>query len=318
MAVIEQAHADNLNDGPGVGTVAPNKRAFPTSLLSRILHEPLAQFLFFGAVLFLFFYWRGGGSGGASNRIVITHAQIEQLAVGFERTWQRPPNPEELKGLIDEYVKEEIATREAVAMGLDRNDVIIRRRLRQKLEFIAAGNLETSAPTDAELQAWMNTHPDAFRSDPEVAFRQVYLSPQRHGASIKVDAAKILARLKEAGPDASTANLGDVTMLPAEQPLATLFDAERTFGEGFIRELMTVEPGQWTGPLESPFGMHLVLVSKKVAATQQPLSAVRQQAERAFVMEREKREIQNLYDRLLEKYTVKVDPLPAANSGAAK
>ena len=105
------------------------------SRMKALLREPLVHFLLLGGLLFLFFEWRGSG-GPTSSRIVITPGLVEHLASGFGRTWQRPPTDAELKGLIDDYVKEEIATREAVGMGLDRDDTIIRRRLRQKLEFL--------------------------------------------------------------------------------------------------------------------------------------------------------------------------------------
>ena len=139
------------------------------------------HFLAIGMLLFLVFHWRGG-SGPGSDRIVITPGQIDSMVAGFARTWQRPPTEQELKGLLDDYVREEMATREAVAIGLDRDDAIIRRRLRQKLEFMAADSVDATPPTDAELETWLKEHSDMFRTDPEVAFRQVYLSPERHGA----------------------------------------------------------------------------------------------------------------------------------------
>ena len=120
--------------------------------MKSVLREPLVHFLALGALLFLFFEWRGG-SGPGSSRIAITPGLIEHLTSGFARTWQRPPTDAEIKGLIDDYVKEEIATREALGMGLDRDDTIIRRRLRQKLEFLVEDAVSSSAPTDAELQA---------------------------------------------------------------------------------------------------------------------------------------------------------------------
>ena len=319
MEVTEVAQPDNLKETAVAGVVPSLQPNLAGGFLKRFLREPLVHFLFLGALLFLFFQWKGGGSGVTSNRIVITHSQIEQLAVGFARTWQKPPTEAELKGIIDEYVKDEVATREAVAMGLDRDDVIIRRRLRQKLEFIAEDTIASVPPTDADLNAWLTKHPEAFQSDPQVAFRQVYVSQQKHGASMHADAEKLLARLKAAGSNASIEHLGDPTMLPAEQPLAPLFDTARSFGDDFAKALMNAEPGQWTGPVESAFGLHLVLVSKKVPASQQSLSAIRPQVEREVLLERKKKELQALYDRLLEKYTVKIESLPAIpNGGAAK
>jgi hypothetical protein len=317
MDVTDLARDDNLKKFSAVGAASSNRRTFPGNFLQKILHEPLLHFLFLGAVLFLFFYWRGGGSGVTSNHIVVSRAQIEQLAVGFARTWQKPPTEAELKGLINEYVKEEMARREAVALGLDRDDVIIRRRLRQKLEFVAEDTSAATPLTDSELNAWMANHPDAFRSDPQVAFRQVYVSPQRHGASLKPNAVRLLAHLKAAGPNASIDHLGDPTMLPANQPLAPLFDTARTFGDDFAKALTSAAPGQWFGPVESPYGLHLVLVSKIVPASQQALSEVRPQVEREVLLDRKKKELQALYDRLLEKYTVKIEPLSSVPSGGA-
>ena len=122
------------------------------------------------------------------HRIVITPGQIDAMVASFARTWQRPPTEPELKGLVDDYVREEMATREAVAIGLDRDDTIIRRRLRQKLEFLAADSVDSVPPTDAELQSWLAEHPDAFRTEGEVAFRQVYLNPEKRGAAVEGDA----------------------------------------------------------------------------------------------------------------------------------
>ena len=161
--------------------------------------EPLVHFLAIGALLFLVFNWRGGG-GPSSNRIVITPGQIDSMVAGFGRTWQRPPTEQELKGLVDDYVREEMATREAMALGLDRDDTVIRRRLRQKLEFVAEDTIDAAPATDAELQAWLDAHPETFRTEPQVAFRQVYLSPDRRGAAVDADARALLAQLSAAGP----------------------------------------------------------------------------------------------------------------------
>ena len=317
MDVSDLAHPDDLTEFSTVAAAPPNHRTSYPLFVKRILHEPLFHFLFLGALLFLFFHWRGGDSGPGSTNIVVTQGQIEQLAGGFARAWQKPPNGAELKGLIDDYVKEEIATREAVAMGLDRGDTIVRRRLRQKLEFIAEDTVASAPPSDADLHAWMVQHPDAFRTEPQVAFRQVYVSPQQHGAAMLPYALRVLTRLKAAGPNASIEHLGDPTQMPAEQGLTPLFDTARSFGDDFARALMNAEPGKWVGPVESPYGLHLVLVSQKVPATQQPLSTVRDQVEREVQRERKKKELQSLYDRLLEKYTVKIAPLPTLPSGGA-
>jgi hypothetical protein len=286
--------------------------------MKSILREPLVHFLLLGALLFLYFEWRGSG-GPTSSRIVITPGLVEHLASGFGRTWQRPPTDAELKGLIDDYVKEEIATREAVGMGLDRDDTIIRRRLRQKLEFLVE-DASSSPPTDAELRAWLDEHPQSFRAEPQLAFRQVYVSPERRGASAGKDAEKLLARLRAKGQDAPTDGLGDASMLPSEQPLMPLREVARSFGDDFAQELLTIEPGRWVGPVESPYGIHLVLVQQRVAGAAPELAEIRPVVEREVLAARRKRDLDTLYERLLEKYTVTIEkpkakPLPATATG---
>jgi hypothetical protein len=128
----------------------------------RWWQEPLVHFLVLGALLFVAFdRWGAGGAG--TSRIVVTPGQIDAMASGFARTWQRPPTEEELKGLLDDHVREEIATREAMALGLDRDDTVIRRRLRQKFEFIAEDSIDATPPTEADLQRWLDAHPADFR-----------------------------------------------------------------------------------------------------------------------------------------------------------
>lgn len=275
-----------------------------------------------GALLFVYFEWSGGSGGPGSTRIDVTAGMVDHLASGFTRTWQRPPTDAELKGLVDDYVKEEIATREAAAMGLDRDDTIIRRRLRQKFEFLADEAVESSPPSDAEIQTWVDAHRDVVRSEPQLAFRQVYVSPGRRGASARAEAEKLLVRLRASGPELATDDLGDPSMLPAEQSLDALRAVSRSFGEDFAEELATIEPGQWTGPVESPYGLHLVLVTARVPAALPDLASIRPAVERELLAERRKAELDSLYGRLLQKYAIaieqpKVAALRAADGGEA-
>jgi parvulin-like peptidyl-prolyl isomerase len=277
------------------------------TLVRTLLREPLVHFLLFGALLFGWFARQGGGSGPGSTRITITPGLVEHLASGFTRTWQRPPTDAELKALIDDHVKEEIATREALAMGLDEDDAIIRRRLRQKLEFLVEDVVDQAPTSDAELQAWLDAHPEAFRAEAKVALRQVYVSVDRRGASARRDAERLLARLRAAGPGARSDDLGDASMLPRELPLGPLSEVARAFGKEFAARIDAVPPGKWTGPVESPYGLHLVLVVERVAPETPALADVRPLVERELQAERRKEQLQALYERLLEKYTVSVE-----------
>jgi hypothetical protein len=142
----------------------------------KFLREPLVHFLLLGAMLFGVFALRGDRSSAQTDQIVVTPGHIEHLTLSFTRTWQRPPTAQELAGLIEDYIREEVLYREALAMGLDRDDTIVRRRLRQKLEFLTEETTEMAPPSEAELQAFLQQHIDAFRVEPRLAFQHIYLS----------------------------------------------------------------------------------------------------------------------------------------------
>lgn len=275
--------------------------------IRAILREPLLHFLVLGGLLFLWYQWSGGRSGPGSNRIVLTGGRVASLAAGFEKTWQRPPTDAELKGLVDDYVREEIAAREAAAAGLDQDDTIIRRRLRQKLEFLAEEAIDSSPPGEAELQAWLDGHADAYRIEPQVAFRQVYVSRDRRGRSAEADARALLPKLEAAGPDGSIEGLGDSLMLPAEVGLEPQREVTRTFGQEFADAVLALPPGRWSGPIESGYGLHLVLVRERIEGTRPELASVRPEVERDFLADRRKQQLGTMYERLLEKYTVVIE-----------
>jgi parvulin-like peptidyl-prolyl isomerase len=265
----------------------------------------------------VFFSWSGGSGGPDSDRIVIGPGQVEHLAVGFGRTWRRPPTPAELKGLVDDYVREEMATREARGMGLDRGDTVIRRRLRQKLEFLVEDAAEAVPPSDAELQEWLDTHPETYQREPQVAFRQVFLSPDRRGESVERDAKSLLARLEGAGPDADIESLGDSIMLPSDIDLAPLGSTSRTFGNEFAALLAEIEPGQWAGPIPSGYGLHLVYVRERTPGQTPELTDVRDAVARDLLTNRRKEQLETMYERLLERYEVVIDmPEPESSPGA--
>ncbi len=277
--------------------------------LRSFVREPLVQFLAIGACLFLLFQWRTGGAGVGSNRIVISTGQLASLAAGFEKTWLRPPTDQELKGLIDDYVREEIAVREAASQGLDQGDVVIRRRLRQKYEFLIEDEVANSPPTDAEMQAWLDAHPGQYRRDPVVGFRQVFLNSDRRGASARPDAGAALQRLI-AGADPAT--LGDPTLLPLDVEPSELRDIARQFGNDFAAAVDSLPQGQWSGPVQSGFGLHLVLVTARYPGVAPSLAAVRDQVARDLYSARRSAVLDSIYQRLSGKYRITIER-PAAD-----
>jgi hypothetical protein len=274
-----------------------------------MIREPLVHFLLIGAALFLLFDWGGGGEG--DRRIVITRGQVEHLAQSFEVVWLRPPTDEELQGLVDDYVREEVAIREAIAQGLDRDDTVIRRRLRQKLEFVVEDSLESHPPTDEDLSFWLEKHAESFRSEPRISIRQVYVSRDRRGENAEAFAREILDDLARAGGDLSLASieaLGDPLMLPREVALSSRSDVARMFGEEFAAKVFALPPGRWSGPVESGYGLHLVFVQERVGGRLPALADVREAVERDFLAARRKAELDARYERLLSKYSVVVEP----------
>ncbi|MBK9963826.1 MAG: peptidyl-prolyl cis-trans isomerase [Holophagales bacterium] len=277
--------------------------------MNRLLREPLAHFLAIGAALFLFFAWKGG-AGASSGRIVVTRARLESLAAGFARTWQRPPTAGELKGLVDGYVREEIAVREAMATGLDRDDTIIRRRLKQKVDFLAEDRIDSAPPTDADLAAWLSAHPDLYRAEERVSFRQVCLTPEKRGgpAAAEAEAKRLATALEKKGPGAEAE--GDSLLLPPDMPLAPKGEIARVFGSEFADAVVRIEPGHWTAPVPSGFGIHAVLVLEKAPARSPALADVRTAVERDFTADRRTKELEALYARLLAKTKVVIETAP--------
>lgn len=277
--------------------------------MKRFLREPLVHFLAIGAALFLLFAWKGG-AGSSSGRIVVTRARLESLAAGFARTWQRPPTAEELKGLVDGYVREEIAVREAMATGLDRDDTIIRRRLKQKVDFLAEDRIDAAPPTDADLAGWLAAHPDQYRAEERVSFRQVCLAPEKRGgpAAAEAEARRLAAGLEKKGPGAETA--GDSLLLPPEMPLSPKSEVARVFGSDFADAVVKIDPGHWTAPVPSGFGVHAVLVREKTPGRAPALADVRAAVERDFTADRRTKELDALYARLLARTKVVVETAP--------
>jgi hypothetical protein len=265
--------------------------------VKRILKEPLLHFLVLGMGVFLAYDLTSRSiTSGARGEIVVTAGQVEHLAAGFTKAWQRPPTDAELKGLIDDWVREEIATREAMALGLDKDDTVIRRRLRQKLEFVSDDIAAQAEPTDADLNAYLRAHPDSFRVEPRLTFSQVYLNPTKHGGHLARDAAEVLARLKQAGAAADLAALGDSFLLEPTFRSVPTSEVAKQFGDGFAAQLGELTPGVWQGPVASGYGVHL-------AALAEARDAVRREWANARRLEASRR----FYEEMLKRYTVTVE-----------
>jgi parvulin-like peptidyl-prolyl cis-trans isomerase-like protein len=251
------------------------------------------------------------------GQIVISAGQIAAMAEGFARTWRRPPTREEIEGLIRDRVQEEVYYREALALGLEKDDAIIRRRLRQKMEFLTDDIAALAEPTDDELNAYLKAHADTFRVQRQFTFRHVYLNPDRRGDHLARDAGLLLAQLRQAGDRADVSELGDSFLLAHTFQSLPASEVVKQFGDAFAAKLGELSPGQWQGPVESGFGVHLVWVSDRTEGRVPALAEVRDVVRREWVNARRLKTNEKFYQDLLKHYAVTVER-PEEVKGAAK
>lgn len=272
----------------------------PSTIMKRILREPLLHFLLLGAALFALYGWLNRAGFNAPDEIVVSRGEVGNLQAQFARVWQRDPTPQELKGLIDGWVREEIYYREALAMGLDRDDPVVRRRMGQKVQFILDG-ATPPAPTAEELQRWFEEHAADYRIEPIYSLRQVYFDPARHGADLDRTIAGALRALERGKTIA-----GDSTMLPATANGDTQ-EIARTFGSEFEEAMRTLPVGSWQGPVRSGFGLHLVELTAREEAHMPTLEEVRAVVERDLMRARAAAASDAYYERLRGSYTVRIE-----------
>ncbi len=274
--------------------------------MKRWLKEPLLHFALLGAVVFAMFRPSDSGATPNHREIVISAVRIEHLATLFARTWQRPPTPNELEGIVEDYIREEVAYREGMAMGLDRDDTIIRRRMRQKFDFVAEDVGAQAEPTDQDLETYLSEHSSVFRLEPRWTFRHIYLNAERRGESIQADAENLLRELR-ADPSTDPSPLGDPTMLEHAHVSRSMTEIAAQFGPTFAAVITGLQPGEWQGPIASGFGAHLVIVDDRVEGRMPPLDEIRDRVRGDWENARRLKMVEALYAGLLAKYRVTVE-----------
>jgi hypothetical protein len=276
--------------------------------MKRLLAEPLLHFLALGGALFLAFGVLAGRDGAPrGDAIVVPAGKVEQMSAIFARTWQRPPTAAELDGLIDDWVREEAAVREALRLGLDRDDTVIRRRLRQKFEFMVEDVAAIVEPTEADLSAYLEANADDLRVDARLSFRQILLS-EADGA----EGEALLALLRDdLAADASA--LGAPTMLEHAHAAVTERDIAAVFGPRFAGAVADLTPGVWAGPIESGYGQHLVIVDRRDGGRVPGLDEVRERVRRDWEAARREAALEALYEELVGRYEVIIERPGAAS-----
>ena len=282
--------------------------------MKKLHKEPLLHFLIIGALIFVVFSIVNKEEAAVSgNKIVVSSAEIERLSDNWSKKWNRPPTETELKGLVESYIREEVYYREALALGLDQNDTILRRRLMQKMEFLSNDLAELNQPDDTALNKYFVDNQDKYKLPARVSFTHIYFSLDKRGAMALEDSKKALSELDV--PRAP--ERGDRFMLEYDFVQETPFEVTRLFGTGFAEQLFTLETNTWQGPVESGYGLHLVRISEKIDSRMPELASVIDKVRTDLMYEQRQKMNKEIYERFKERYEIVVEDMPK-QSGMAK
>ena len=277
--------------------------------LMRLLREPLFQFLIIGGLLFALYTVVSDPAPAPINQIVIEPERVTQLAAAYEAVWRRPPSDVELSALVESFVREEIYYREALALGLERGDTIIRRRLQQKMEFLTDSGAEFLEPDPGELEAYYAENEQRFQEAPVIALEQIFLgqipTPERIAAALVA---------LQSDAEADPLRLGERTLLPSQMALSTSTAIDSVFGEGFFNELEQLSTDVWAGPVKSGYGAHLVRIRDSQPARVPPLEEVRDAILREWKSAKAVELREQVYARLRARYDVVLPDAAATNN----
>jgi len=278
------------------------------NFIRAAVREPLLHFVLIGALLFAVTALRQKQSEHAEIRI--TAGEVAQLAAFWETQAQRKPTAEELRGAIEERIDEEVLAREAMRLGLDRDDVIIRRRLAQKMAFVSDDLAVVAEPSEDELREYFNAHRETYTTPDLYALRHVYFNPDRH-TTLDADAQRALQRLTRGG---NADEVGDPFMLPRELADVSREDIVRDFGSSFADAVTGSTPGSWNGPVRSPFGVHLVKLESHTPSSAARFEDVRDVVRDAFLAQKQREANAALRAKLRQQYKIIVETAEGAGS----
>jgi hypothetical protein len=275
------------------------------SAWSRVVREPLVQFFAVALVLFAAnSFLNGPERQPSSSSLTISQGRVRQIAESYRLLAGRMPSRAELESLVSDFIDEEIDYREAIAMGLDADDTIVRRRMRQKLEFLAEDGNASEAPSDAELAAWLLAHSAKYRVPERMSFRHVLASSDTRGSHATIDAAAMLDKLRVG---ADPVRLGDASMLPSALPLTTKDGVATLFGEAFASSLFEQAREGWFGPVTSPLGAHDVLLLAREPARDPSFAEVQDKLRSDWIEAKRIARREALQARLRQRYDVSID-----------
>lgn len=270
--------------------------------MKRLLREPLLHFLVLGALLFALYSWLNRESMLPSNKVLVDQPRVDALVRQFEQAWQRPPARAELQRLVDQWVRDEIIYREGLAAGMDRDDELVRRRVVQKMRFMAEG-MAADVPDAAALQAWMRAHPARYQIAPTYSFRQAYFDPRQDRATLDRNVASALVALQR-DPEA---DVGDATLLPKAMSNVGPGEVAGVFGRTFAEALTTLPAGRCSGPVESGIGTHIVCIDSRRPGRAATLVEARTQVERDLMEARTRQAAETFQAEVGRRYWVRME-----------
>jgi PPIC-type PPIASE domain len=268
--------------------------------IRRLLGEPMLHFLLIGIALFAAYQWMAPVDSDG-RRIVITQGVVDDLVTQHVAARGREPSSTELRNLIESYVRDEILYREGVQLGLDRDDIVVKRRVRQKIEMMAEEDASTRVPSDADLSTYLVANQARFVQPAILTFEQVFLGESTSGPRV----VQVVARTRDAlrkGTDPQ--ELGERTLLPHRMTRTPADLVARDFGDSFAAALEKLPVGEWAGPIDSSFGAHYVRVSDRTPPAAPQLAVVRDHVVREWENERRQRARTDAYAKMRAGYEV--------------
>ncbi len=284
----------------------PGSRSF----FSRLLREPVTHFFLLGILIFSLYglVSPGGWSLGKKNRVIISEDFVEMLGQQHKKRTGRMPNPEEEKGLVDRYIREEVFYREGLKLGLNRGDSIIRRRIVQKMEFLFIGRGAVKEPSEADLAQYLEAHAESFKIPSGTSFTHIFFSREKRGERALQDAQAVLNKLKKESADVNQGRQwSDPFLLLYDFKYKSREDITGIFGAGFAKQVESLEKDTWSEPIPSIFGFHLVRVMSRKPAVMPQLNTVYKKILRAWVDEQQEKAVQEAFNRLRKRYEIIIE-----------
>jgi hypothetical protein len=291
---------------------------------AQFLKEPLLHFLVIGAALFAVYAWhnRNGNDAGA-QQVRLADSDVRWLEETFAQERQRQPSEAELRGLVRDFIKETLFAREAQELGLDKDDIVVRRRLAQKMSFLLQDNAAAAAPGDDDLRRVYEAQRSPVQGGqsqgsqadsgtrtlftrPRISFTQIFFSRDQR-ADAAADARAALRELSQPDASATKAERGDHGAIKAEFRNADERAVANQFGARFAARIFELAPGSWQGPIESSQGLHLVRVTALVPAQLRPFEEVRDELVELWRAQSQRENEERAFVGLLKKYQVVPD-----------